>query len=135
MDIPARVVGKFTVNAQSGCWEWSLSQDRHGYGQIKVDGKMLRAHRWVYREVTGVDLAGVTLDHLCRVRHCVNPNHLEPVTQEVNNQRGLYARKEYCINGHAYLPGNLVIDNRGRRRCRQCERDKYRRYNAKRAKN
>lgn len=111
-----------------------MSLDRDGYGQVKVDGKMLRAHRWVYQEVTGADLGSLTLDHVCRVRHCVNPNHLDPVTQDVNNKRGLYARKEYCINGHSYLPGNLRIDNRGRRRCRVCERDKYRRYNAKRAK-
>lgn len=132
MDIPSTIAGKFLINEQSGCWEWLMSLDPDGYGQIKVNGKVYRAHRWAYMQLVGSIPEGNQLDHRCRVRHCVNPAHLDPVDHSENQRRGVYARKEFCINGHAYLPENLRVDERGRRRCRQCERDKYRRYNAKR---
>lgn len=71
-----------------GCWLWTASCGRGGYGQVWHGGTMARAHRVVYLLVTGSPIPdGLELDHLCRVRHCVNPEHLEPVTRQENQRR------------------------------------------------
>jgi len=74
------------------CWEWTAGRDRHGYGQLKISSAgrktTARAHRVVYEIVRGPIPEGLTLDHLCRNRGCVNPSHLEPVTIGDNIRRG-----------------------------------------------
>jgi hypothetical protein len=72
---------------------------------------------------------GLTIDHLCRVRHCVNPAHLEAVSERVNILRGngagaRNARKTHCVKGHAFTPDNLYRDYQGYRRCRRCHIDR-----------
>ena len=79
-----------------GCWLWVASLDRGGYGQFRVstspfDGPV-RAHRFAYEQLVGPIPSDREIDHLCRVRHCVNPDHLEPVTHQANMIR-YYARK------------------------------------------
>jgi hypothetical protein len=72
------------------CWIWQLATNPKGYGRVRVpneDRKML-AHRFYYEKHVGPVPEGLQLDHLCRVRACVNPDHLEPVTAAVNTQRG-----------------------------------------------
>lgn len=87
-----RVSNRYVINDETGCWEWLESLDRYGYGRVRIPiGGRVRhigAHRvswWAYR---GPIYHGLQLDHLCRNRKCVNPWHLEPVTNKVNSERG-----------------------------------------------
>lgn len=81
----------FVVN-ESGCWIWQFSRSPSGYGQVWHEGKLAQAHRIYYEKEVGPIPTGLDLDHLCRVRACVNPEHLEPVTRAVNARRGNGAR-------------------------------------------
>ncbi len=78
------------------CWLWTMSLDGRGYGQMWDREKRTRvtAHRFLYEHIVGPVPEGLDLDHLCRVRHCVNPAHLEPVTRAENVRRGFVFRRE-----------------------------------------
>ena len=123
----------------SGCWFWMGIIATNGYGRIFTNpsGHTRAAHRVTYELVHGRVPAGLDLDHLCRVRCCINPDHLEPVTRRVNNQRGIggavtkarFAALAVCVNGH---PRTEEIryrrpDGRGYL-CRACGRDATARY-------
>jgi len=101
-----------------GCWIWSGQIDRQGYGRL--GGKM--AHRLTYQEVVGQIPANHHLDHLCRNRDCVNPSHLEPVTNAENVRRAAQAR-ERCKRDHL-LSEHGVIWSDGARHCRACHRER-----------
>lgn len=109
----------------SGCWLWMASLDGRGYGQInRGDGRPIRAHRLSYEMHKGPIPDGMDLDHKCRVRCCVNPDHLEPVTRQVNILRGeshvaRQSRQTHCKNGHEYIAENTVR-YRNKRQCRTC---------------
>jgi len=99
---------------ETPCWVWSGAAFRTGYGAINRDGKAQRAHRWVYEQMRGPIPEGLHLDHLCRVKLCVNPDHLEPVTK-AENERRYYAvapKVTHCPRGH---------DKAGRRSCKTCD--------------
>jgi hypothetical protein len=122
----------------SGCWLWLGQVDRHGYGCISFRDKPSLAHRVSYEAYRGPIPAGLTLDHLCRVRCCVNPCHLEPVTPAVNTLRGntIPARnkqKTHCIKGHPFNEKNTRVDSRGRRCCRACQVIATRQYKLRQA--
>lgn len=113
------------VDRTSKCWLWTGSKSTGGYGRVFWDGKQRQAHRIAYELVTGAIPGGMELDHLCRVRHCVNPAHLQPVTQKENLRRGisptaLNGQKTHCGNGHEYTPENTRIIPKGRR-CKACD--------------
>lgn len=120
------------IDASGDCWEWTGFIDSGGYGSsIAYDGRQQRPHRVVWQMLVGPIPDGMDLDHLCRVRHCVNPDHLEPVTRSENLRRGyggqgtLGRRFEYCRNGsgpHRMTKDNLQWDQ-GHRRCRTCRND------------
>lgn len=76
----------------SGCWFWTGAVFKSGYGAIRILGKTTLAHRVAYELFTGPIPVGLVLDHLCRIRPCVNPAHLEAVTDQVNIVRGFEAR-------------------------------------------
>jgi hypothetical protein len=122
------------VDRTDGCWLWTAGRDGPGYGQLKVDEQTVKAHRFSYELHVGPIPDGLELDHLCRVRHCVNPAHLEPVTHAENCRRGTVgqnmATKTHCPQGHPYEGDNLAIDRNGSRRCRACARDRTRAYRA-----
>lgn len=71
-----------------GCWVWLGQQNRNGYGRFKRRGERIMAHKYFFQLYKGPIPEGLVLDHLCKVRACVNPNHLEPVTVQVNTLRG-----------------------------------------------
>jgi hypothetical protein len=118
------------VEKQSGeygtCWLWTGCKMHKGYGLFD-DGRTRRVHRWSYETFIGPIPEGLVLDHLCRVRHCVNPDHLEAVTQAENNRRMLLHKKPtmQCIHGHSYTPENKVITKQGFR-CRECKNSRRR---------
>lgn len=108
------------------CWPWIMAKDHLGYGVWRKGGwsESRMAHRRMYELIVGRIPEGLTLDHLCRNRSCVNPDHLEPVELRENILRGdnpcaQNARKTHCPRGHPLAGRNLVIDQ-GRRRCREC---------------
>lgn len=115
------------------CWNWTGAISS-GYGVFVVDQrptKAVRSHRYSYELAHGPIPDGLTIDHLCRNKRCVNPDHLEAVTMRVNVLRnsGPSARNAiatHCIHGHPFDAENTYIKPDGRRRCRACERDRMR---------
>lgn len=110
------------------CLLWTACCSKYGYGSFKAGGKMVSAHRWSYEYHVGKIPDGLVIDHLCRVRNCVNPDHLEVVTNRENVLRGLgvsavNARKVKCNQGHSFNDKNTYVNpNTGERKCRTCER-------------
>lgn len=126
-----RLAGGFLVS--DGCWPWIRRSNKDGYGQFSLRGRPWRAHRVVYAWLIGPIPEGMTLDHLCRNRLCVNPAHLEPVTNRVNVLRGdtitgRNVRKTHCPKGHPLSPENLCSweRSRGKRSCRICRAERAR---------
>ena len=116
---------------ESGCWLWTGFIDRKGYGVIGVGGRKLsKVHRYSYERFVGPVPNGLQLDHLCRVRHCANPQHLEPVTARENVVRGNAARPQitHCKHGHEFSERNTYINPKGNRECRKCRTDAVARY-------
>lgn len=103
----------------NGCWTFTGSLS-DGYGSVRMSNRTHRVHRLVWRLLVGELRRHIMLDHLCRNRACCNPDHLEPVEQAVNDQRGKLAKQTHCRRGgHEYTPQNTLIIN-GRRACRAC---------------
>src|SRR3990167_537203 len=78
---------EYEINS-NGCWIWKKATGCGGYGKKYAHDKTILAHRFYYEKFKGKISKGLCLDHLCKTRHCVNPDHLEPVTQLENNRRG-----------------------------------------------
>lgn len=125
------------------CWVWTGSRNPNGYGRFLVSTRPTRykmAHRLAYEASVGPIPSGLTIDHLCFNKLCVNPAHLEPVTLEENLRRAMDAgrgiaavqrAKVNCSAGHPLSGDNLHIDVYGFRRCKACgaarQRERYRR--------
>jgi hypothetical protein len=77
---------------EAGCWLWTGGLDQYGYGKVRIYGRTRGVHRVAYELWVGPVPDGMQLDHRCRVRHCINPEHLEPVTVGENIRRGHTAR-------------------------------------------
>jgi hypothetical protein len=131
---------KVERNITTGCWEWTGQLSKQGYGVINVARHMRRSHRFAYETLVSEVPEGLVLDHLCRVRNCVNPTHLEPVTPAENSRRGVLnvGRKgmklkprTHCPKGHPYDEVNSYVRASGKRVCRACA--KARKQQAKRA--
>lgn len=108
------------------CWIWQKQLSPEGYGRFRVEGEKVFAHIFSYNLFIGPVPDGLELDHTCRVRSCVNPDHLKSVTHRVNTLRGIgptavNARKTHCNNNHKFTPENTRIAQ-GKRHCRACAR-------------
>lgn len=120
MEFPERFTSKFVPEPNTGCWLWTAQASRDGYGKFKYDGGQL-AHRFAYEVAKGPIPDGLRIDHLCRQRCCVNPDHLEAVTHRENVIRGLGGMlKTHCPHGHEYTAENTQINHKGARVCRTC---------------
>lgn len=125
-ELPDKIESRLRRGAPGECWEWTGFISPTGYGKLTYRplGQQ-QAHRIVYSILVGQIPGGLTLDHLCRNRACVNPEHLEPVTLGVNTLRGeapsaKNARKTHCPKGHE-LSGENIYKSRGKgRQCRTC---------------
>lgn len=111
---------------QDECMLYALQTTKQGYAKrnLKIDGKWRNAtlHREMYIALVGEIPEGLVLDHLCRNRSCINPDHLEPVTDGENIRRGISANglKTHCKHGHEFTPDNIIIVTDGYRNCRIC---------------
>lgn len=119
----------------AGCWRWVGHKTAAGYGKLKFKCETKLAHRLSYELNIGPIPDGLHLDHLCRVRDCINPAHLEPVTPAENVRRStawdFNKAKEACPKGHAYSPENTYFAPNGHRQCKECRRARDRvRYGA-----
>lgn len=128
-----RFEAKFIPEPNSGCWIWTGATNQYGYGRFLINRRATLAHRFSYAAFKGPLLEGFELDHLCRVRCCVNPDHLEQVTHDVNVRRGGRMLNEACPSGHAFSAENTWINPKtGWRQCRQCNRDNQKRMSQQR---
>lgn len=114
------------VAPRPDCIIWIGALNQKGYGSSNLRGdRSGGVHRMVYEEFVGLVPEGMLIDHLCRVRSCINPDHLEPVTPAENTRRGLTnATKTSCKNEHEFTDENTYIGPDGQRSCRQCARDR-----------
>lgn len=125
-----RFWSKVALPDENGCMRWMACKFRSGHALFKKDGVNQGAHRVSYELLVGPIPDGLHIDHLCRVRDCVTPDHLEPVTPAENTRRGLLSErrgsferaKTHCRNGHPFIPENLVNRSRPGRDCKICHR-------------
>lgn len=122
------------IDRSDKCWEWRGGSTSEGYGQFAWKQRPILAHRLSFWLLRGSLTKGLVIDHLCRNRLCVNPDHLEEVTSSENIKRGkgiyvLNSAKTRCKNGHLFDSANTYHrpDGKGRecRLCRKLTLDKY----------
>lgn len=134
-----RFRARYVQNDETGCWEWQRNLMKNGYGRfcLYADGSVL-AHRFAYEHFVGPIPEGMHVDHLCRNRRCVNPDHLEAVTPTENNIRSVPFRKKlatetHCANGHRWTDKTRYVSPSGTIACRACRNEAQLRYKGKAA--
>ena len=135
--LPRRILNKIHVQENGGssppCWIWTGSKTTAGYGNAQIKSGSVAVgyvHRMIYEAFKGAIPEDRELDHLCRIRHCVNPDHLEAVSRAENQRRGLNGiLKTHCVRGHSWIEENLTSYRRPHsrrgfiKRCKICHRE------------
>jgi hypothetical protein len=137
-DIKERFLDKVQMEPNSGCWLWTGTTNAAGYGGFVFNKRKRPAHRVAYELFCDEIPEGLVIDHLCRVRCCVNPDHLEPVSFQENVRRGdqgkhraaIESAKTCCPKGHEYTPENTRVYKTSRF-CKKCAREQYKKWRAK----
>lgn len=127
-ELPKNIREKIWVNPETGCWEWigSLTAP-NGYAQIGINGDKIVVHNLVYELLIGKMDDGLEPDHICLIKRCVNPEHIEPVTHSENVKRAqsLLPKKTHCPSGHEYVGDNLYVNpNTEFKHCRKCQSER-----------
>lgn len=120
-------------DGETGCWVWVARLDKDGYGLIDLDNRTIRAHRWMYAQHAGDIPEGMTVDHICFVRSCVNPDHLRLLSHAENARMQRSALKTHCVHGHEYTDANTYLRRDGGRDCRACIRDRAKKYQSRKS--
>jgi hypothetical protein len=121
-----RFEGNYIPEPNSGCWLWLGQLNANGYGQMMIGYRQVFAHRFSYQTFKAPLIDGLVIDHLCCNRCCVNPDHLDQVTQSVNVSRIPLSTE--CSRGHPWtVETTWVNPKNGWRQCRQCNRDNQKR--------
>lgn len=129
IDFDRKLWGRVELVDNNGwdCWKWTGGLKDNGYSNVYLGNRrQMSGHRLSYQLMIGDIPDGLDLDHLCRLRSCINPYHLEPVTRRVNTLRspiGIAASKAAqteCIHGHAFTAENTIRNRNGTRKCRRC---------------
>lgn len=121
------------VEFTTDCWNWLGGKGLGGYGRFWLNKKMVSAHHFSYKQYKGKIPQGLVMDHSCKNPSCVNPDHLEAVTQRENVLRGtglsaINSRKTHCIRGHEFNVQNTYIRENGMRNCRMCHLQRIKKY-------
>lgn len=119
------ILRELALLGPDACWPWPYRVTADGYGVVSAYGGTRKAYRAAYTELVGPIPEGLHIDHLCRNKLCVNPRHLEPVTQQENNRRRWeHDRRDTCKHGHPWTPENTKVirhrDGNTARWCRRC---------------
>jgi HNH endonuclease len=140
LSVRERFDAKWKCDEMTGCWNWTAYTNPGGYGMFCKNSYPYLAHRIAYEFYIGSIPKGLFIDHLCRNRKCVNPEHMELVTNRENVNRGIVAEvhrarqaaKTHCKYGHPFNGDNLSIDKTtGQRVCRECRINRKRSYRAR----
>lgn len=135
-----RFWAKVALPDADGCMRWLAAKQPNGYGSFGAGGNRgVRAHRFAYTLAFGPIPDGLEIDHLCKVRDCAAPEHLEAVTRAVNvarssvseTQRARHAARTHCKRGHEFTPENTIAVRTGRA-CRTCQRASEKAYRQRR---
>lgn len=139
-ELPRYLTDRISPEPNSGCWLWTGPDGGHArqYGRAWFNGRLMPAHRAVLSAMCIAVPDGLEPDHTCRTPCCVNPDHLEMVTHQINTHRSTSpiaanVLKTHCKNGHELAGSNLMI-SRGKRCCRECYRRWKREWSARNAK-
>jgi hypothetical protein len=104
---------------ENGCWIWTGSKYKNGYSRFMYDGACGYGHRFSYEHFNGKIPEGLQIDHLCRNKLCVNPDHLEAVTLQENLKR-FNVTRTHCKRGHEFTKENTYVSSLNKRICRKC---------------
>lgn len=121
-----KFLSKIEINKHNNCWIWRGSVKSNGYGRFMINGKYQNAHKVSYIIFNGKIINGLIIDHKCRNRLCVNPDHLRQVTYKINaiennsSKAAINSKKEKCNRGHLLIGTNLRIRKNGGRICILC---------------
>lgn len=128
-----RLLSKVSV-VESGCWEWQGYKKKSGYGEMSINNKLFIVHRLSYSVFKKPIDENLVIDHICRNRSCINPEHLREVTQKENvlenslSIQSVNSKKTHCKNGHEFSVENMIYNPTGR----ECKICRYFRSNSRR---